>query len=108
MLTPPTGGEILPVAEAEIRRERARARVLRASGWWKRRLARARCGYCGQPTPPRELTMDHRVPLARGGRSTRGNLVPACKPCNNAKKSLLPIEWAAYLDRLAHDADTNP
>ncbi len=92
---------ISPVTEAEIRREKGRARALRASAWWKRRIAVGRCGYCGRPTPPRELTMDHRVPLVRGGRSTRANLVPACKACNTAKRYLLPTEWETYLARLA-------
>ena len=96
---------IREVGDAEIRREKAKARELRQSAWWKRRLAAGRCGYCGQPTPARELTMDHRVPLVRGGRSTRGNLVPACKACNAAKKYLLPIEWDAYLARLDDAAD---
>jgi 5-methylcytosine-specific restriction endonuclease McrA len=41
--------------------------------------------------------MDHVVPLIRGGRSRRGNVVPACKECNNKKKSLLPVEWEEYL-----------
>ncbi len=90
-----------PVSDADIRRERARARELRASAWWKRRLRVGRCGYCERPTAPRDLTMDHRIPLVRGGRSIRANLVPACKACNNAKKHLLPIEWEAYLVRLA-------
>ncbi len=44
--------------------------------------------------------MDHVVPLARGGKSTRGNLVPCCKECNTAKRQLLPIEWEAYRRRL--------
>jgi 5-methylcytosine-specific restriction endonuclease McrA len=88
------------IDDAELRREKAKARELRASGWWKRRLAAGRCGYCGRSTPPRELTMDHRVPLVRGGRSTRGNVVAACKACNNAKKYLVPVEWEAYLARL--------
>lgn len=88
-------------SDADIRREKARARELRASAWWQRRLAQGRCGYCAQPTPARQLTMDHRVPLVRGGRSTRSNLVPACKACNSAKKYLLPTEWEAYLSRLA-------
>jgi 5-methylcytosine-specific restriction endonuclease McrA len=44
--------------------------------------------------------MDHIVPIARGGRSTKGNLVAACKDCNNRKKSLLPMEWDAYLEGL--------
>jgi 5-methylcytosine-specific restriction endonuclease McrA len=90
-----------PVSDADIRREKARARELRQSAWWRRRLAAGRCGYCDRRLPPSELTMDHRVPLVRGGRSTRSNLVPACKACNNAKKYLLPTEWTAYLDRLA-------
>jgi len=45
--------------------------------------------------------MDHRVPLVRGGRSTRGNLVPACHACNAAKQYRLPTEWDAYLKHLA-------
>ena len=81
----------------DLKRERRKARELRESQWWKRRLAKGVCGYCGQLTPPRELTMDHIVPIARGGQSTRGNLVPCCKECNNAKKQLLPMEWDQYL-----------
>ncbi len=97
---------ISPVTDAEIRRERTKARELRASAWWKRRLAAGRCGYCDRPMLPRELTMDHRVPLVRGGRSTKGNLVPACKACNTVKKHLLPTEWDEYLARLAKKAWT--
>jgi 5-methylcytosine-specific restriction endonuclease McrA len=107
-LTPPPGGFVNPVTEAEVRREKARAREIRASAWWKRRLARGRCGYCDRPTPPRELTMDHRVPLVRGGRSVRGNLVTACRACNAAKKYLLPVEWTAYLARLEDEGDRIP
>jgi 5-methylcytosine-specific restriction protein A len=107
-LTLPPGGFVSPVTAVEVRREKARARELRASAWWKRRLGRERCGYCGRPTPSRELTMDHRVPLVRGGRSVRSNLVPACRTCNAAKKYLLPVEWAAYLARLADEADRIP
>lgn len=87
------------VDQAGLRRERHKARELRRSEWWKRRCAKGRCYYCGRPTPARELTMDHIVPLVRGGRSTRGNVVPACKECNTRKKSLLPMEWEAYLEQ---------
>jgi 5-methylcytosine-specific restriction enzyme A len=97
-------GFIREVDDDEIRREKEKARRLRQSGWWKRRVAAGRCGYCTRPTLPRELTMDHRVPLVRGGRSTRGNLVPACRACNAAKKYLVPVEWEAYLARLAEAA----
>jgi len=79
--------------DAEIRRERARARELRSSAWWKRKCAPGLCHYCGKQVGAKALTMDHIVPLGRGGKSTKGNVVPACKDCNNAKKSRLAFEW---------------
>jgi 5-methylcytosine-specific restriction protein A len=84
--------------DADIRIERHKARELRASQWWQRRCAKGLCHYCGRPTPPAELTMDHVVPLSRGGKSTKNNTVPACKTCNTKKKQLLPMEWEAYLE----------
>ncbi|MCS6924944.1 MAG: HNH endonuclease [Candidatus Binatia bacterium] len=81
------------VTSADIRREKARARELRRSQWWKRKCAAGICYYCQRRVPPKELTMDHIVPLARGGRSTKGNVVPACKECNTKKRYALPWEW---------------
>ena len=83
-----------------VNRERQRARELRQSQWWKRQLDRGRCYYCRKAFPPHRLTMDHIVPLSRGGKSNKGNVVPACKDCNNKKKYMLPIEWEAYLEFL--------
>jgi 5-methylcytosine-specific restriction endonuclease McrA len=100
MTTPYAG----PIDEAALNRERRKARELRQTEWWKRRCAKGVCHYCGRTTPARELTMDHVVPLARGGRSTKGNLVPACKACNNKKKNLLPMEWEAYIDGYKKEA----
>ena len=84
--------------EQEIAKEKARARMLRASPWWRRKRSSGRCHYCGEPFAPNELTMDHLVPLVRGGKSTKGNLVPACKECNSKKKHMLPMEWEEYLE----------
>jgi 5-methylcytosine-specific restriction endonuclease McrA len=36
--------------------------------------------------------LDHVVPVARGGRSTKGNVVASCKECNNRKKLMTPAE----------------
>jgi 5-methylcytosine-specific restriction endonuclease McrA len=91
------------VTEGELKRERSRAREIRKSQWWKRRLSEGRCYYCGQEFSPKELSMDHIVPLIRGGKSTKGNMVPACKACNNKKKHMLPVEWEDYLQRLKDD-----
>jgi len=87
-------------SEEQMRRERNRARELRQSQWWKNRIAAGVCHYCGARVSPRELTLDHVVPVVRGGRSSKGNCVPACKECNNQKKHLLPVEWEEYLDRI--------
>ncbi len=88
------------VDEAEIRREKDKARKLRKSRWWQQKLSIGLCYYCGKSFKPKKLTMDHIVPLARGGRSTKENLVACCKGCNNKKKTLLPIEWDEYMESL--------
>ena len=90
---------------SEIRKERQKARELRESQWWKRRLAKGVCYYCRRSFPPKELTMDHIVPVSRGGKSTKSNVVTACKACNNTKKQLLPMEWQQYLEQFKHAMD---
>ena len=86
-----------------LKREKAKARELRDSAWWKRKRASGVCYYCGSKVAPSELTMDHLIPITRGGTSVRPNLVPACKECNNKKKYLLPTEWTEYLDSLQRE-----
>ncbi|OIP91051.1 MAG: HNH endonuclease [Syntrophobacteraceae bacterium CG2_30_61_12] len=98
-------GFLAAVPPQALRKEKEKARALRRTQWWRRQLDKGRCHYCGRPVARELLTMDHVVPLARGGRSTRGNLVPCCKDCNNKKKYLVPIEWEKYMERLGRDAD---
>jgi 5-methylcytosine-specific restriction enzyme A len=89
-----------------VARERDKARALRKSAWWQRRLQRGLCAYCGASVQPKLLTMDHIVPIARGGRSSKGNVVPACKACNNKKKLLTPAEMLLFArEARAHEAD---
>ena len=90
----------IPASEEHLAREKRKARELRQSQWWKNRCGEGRCHYCGEPFPPRELTMDHLVPLVRGGISAKSNVVPCCKECNNQKRYLLPWEWEEYQERL--------
>jgi 5-methylcytosine-specific restriction enzyme A len=91
----------LPASEEHIKREKNKARELRRSQWWKNRRSSGRCHYCQDTFPPTEMTMDHVVPLSRGGRTVKSNVVPSCKECNNQKKYMLPLEWTAYLERLS-------
>lgn len=76
-----------------IKKERSKARELRKSQWWKRKLNEGHCYYCEKSFIPSELTMDHKVPLARGGFSTKANLVTACKSCNSNKQNTLAVDW---------------
>lgn len=90
----------IPADEGHIKREKAKARELRNSPWWKRKRSVGSCYYCKGKFAPADLTMDHLVPVVRGGKSVQGNLVPACKECNTKKKYLVPAEWEEYLDGL--------
>ena len=91
--------------DTQIKKERRKARDLRHTQWWKRQCAKGVCHYCRRSFPAKELTMDHIVPLIRGGKSTKGNTVPCCKECNNQKKYLLPMEWDEYLERIEKQRD---
>jgi 5-methylcytosine-specific restriction endonuclease McrA len=84
--------------DGEIRAERDKARALRKTRWWQQKTSSGLCHYCQNKVAYKNITMDHLVPLARGGRSTKDNLVPSCKKCNNLKKSMMPLEWEGYLE----------
>ncbi len=77
---------------AHVAKEKAKAQKLKKSHWWKNKIALGICHYCQGQFDPTELTMDHIVPLSRGGKSTKGNIVPCCKKCNSDKKYLTPVE----------------
>jgi len=79
--------------EDDVRLEKNKARDLRRSPWWKQKCAKGICYYCQNRFQPTELTMDHIVPLSRGGKSTKNNVVPCCKKCNSEKKSHLFMDW---------------
>jgi hypothetical protein len=48
------------------------------------------CTACLAPGPS---TVDHIIPVTRGGAHTIGNLMPLCKPCNSSKHTMLWFEW---------------
>lgn len=89
--------DFYPVDESHLKREKAKARDLRQSQWWKNYRAKGFCYYCKKQFPAKELTMDHKIPISRGGKTTKSNVVPCCKECNNKKKYLLPVEWEDYV-----------
>ena len=90
----------LTSSEQHARREKAKARDLRASRWWQTIIAQAVCYYCRQSLAKDAVTMDHVVPIAQGGKSTPGNIVPCCKSCNNLKRDMTAVEWLLHLDSM--------
>lgn len=97
-----------PASPEHQKREKAKARELRASSWWKGQTGRGKCYHCENNFQPQDLTMDHLIPIARGGKSDKKNCVPSCKECNTKKGYKTRAEMA--LDELspknsANDAD---
>lgn len=48
------------------------------------------CAYCGRSKPS---TLDHVVPKARGGKTTKENLIAACADCNLIKSDTDWFTW---------------
>lgn len=47
------------------------------------------CQYCGSN---KHLTIDHVIPLSKGGQHTWNNVVTACEKCNQRKSDRTPLE----------------
>jgi 5-methylcytosine-specific restriction endonuclease McrA len=78
--------------------ERRRSRKENAEGNYsandikkQNKIQKGRCYYCGQK---KKLTIDHIVPLSRGGSNWPSNIVLACGSCNSKKHNKLPHEWS--------------
>lgn len=74
---------------------RVRTRLAQDHNW--------KCFYCNNnvylvPDQPERLaTIDHKVPLARGGSWKRFNLTCSCRECNEEKDNMNDDEYRYYL-----------
>lgn len=60
------------------------------------RMYQWRCFYCGEAlSTKKNRTVDHIIPLSRGGAHSMLNLVPSCRTCNISKKDRLD-EWRGW------------
>jgi 5-methylcytosine-specific restriction endonuclease McrA len=80
----------MPVSARRVRAARRRKRRLAkvthdlTDGQWEAlKAAWGGCAYCGAVGTA--LQRDCVLPVARGGRYTLSNVVPACPPCNSSK-----------------------
>ena len=67
-----------------------------------------RCQYCGDDFPTSELTFDHVLPVAHGGRKDWGNIVTCCVSCNRRKGGRTPGEAGMHLRRVPKRPDSAP
>lgn len=51
-----------------------------------------KCCYCGHRFPTSELTYDHVIPRAQGGKTVWENIVSSCYSCNQAKANRTPAQ----------------
>lgn len=78
-------------AESGVRPDRKAKRKTTYRGIKRRRLrSDARCYWCKCAIDESSATIDHLVPLSRGGSNASDNLVLACKPCNQRRGASLP------------------
>lgn len=51
------------------------------------------CYYCNRKLTDDEKTVDHKLPVSRGGTNEMSNLVISCQPCNSQKKNQTEQEY---------------
>ncbi len=66
------------------------------------------CQSCGEVFPTSELTFDHVVPVAQGGRKDWENIVTCCIACNRRKGGRTPIEAHMRLIRFPKRPERAP
>jgi 5-methylcytosine-specific restriction endonuclease McrA len=66
------------------------------------------CQYCGRAFPTSDLTFDHVVPVAHGGRKDWENIVTCCITCNRRKGGRTPEQAGMRLVRLPRRPDKAP
>ena len=68
-----------------------------------------RCAICGKTLSESEMTVDHIVPISRGGKNVTTNLRCVCKDCNQLKYNLLDSEmYESMSNIISAEAYRNP
>lgn len=72
------------------RARRANCETLKISKKDMLRIYNQNCSFCGTKE---DITLDHIIPISRGGRHSIGNLQSLCRSCNSSKKDKTIMEW---------------
>lgn len=80
-------GQELPFSEPEL-----------LEWMWEKIGTRAQpCPFCGRPIDILSASLDHDVPVSRGGSVGLNNLVLCCPICNRTKGALTGAEFRAFM-----------
>jgi 5-methylcytosine-specific restriction endonuclease McrA len=66
------------------------------------KVLRNPCIYCGST---HRLSIEHVIPVSRGGRHAVGNIASACLSCNCSKRDQTVMEWRLKCLRASADLD---
>lgn len=98
---------LVPLKREEARRRRALLRTTVVEDFTTEELRAEQgdqCAYCPKQMlfgvreyHPDKASLDHVVPLSRGGTHTRDNAVLACLECNMSKGDKMLAEWFQWL-----------
>lgn len=80
---------------------------------WRQKRVKAQdglCFYCQRVMKPphRTATLDHVIPLSRGGADHWENTVAACEPCNREKGNSLPEQAISVFEPETPQAPDQP
>jgi hypothetical protein len=65
-----------------------------------------RCQYCLDTFSSKDLTLDHVVPLTKGGPTSWSNIVTCCVACNQKKGAKSPAEAGLHLHQMPREPKT--
>lgn len=55
------------------------------------------CAYCNRYRNIKYMTVDHIIPLSKGGTNKIDNLQCTCKMCNRLKDNMMPNEFTVFV-----------
>lgn len=80
-------------ARQQIRNRIVQGKTYSISDKDLRKLYNQPCSFCGTKE---NLSIDHIIPLSRGGSHTVGNMMTLCRPCNSSKGNKTVVEWKKF------------
>lgn len=91
-------------------RQRARYKFNRMIREWYRQMLIPRCVHCGHIFfTKHNLSVDHVIPLSKGGNNNKGNLVPACIDCNRKRgNNKVALKYYKFFNMKEKTNDRDP